>query len=448
MNGNLKLSRAPNTRMEYIIMTARTQTRTTSKLANMPAVLMLLLAIVLLTPTTGLAEIRLGKGDRVKVVIAGLSSLDFEAKVAADGSLDFAWLGNYDAESKLLTDLEAELQAASEGKLVKQYDRDGKLFIIQLEGLDVNLLHIAFNPIVVTGSVSNPGQFEFIPGMTVREAVALAGGESNRLMVTDVTVDATQVLRWQGDYGAAALDHAEATIRSWRISAEIAQNFDASPPEGKITAVSNNVVERIVQVQRSIMTVNRETDVGERAYFERARSQALFRIEILGLQQTNLKEALSADEEEEARVFALVQRGLAAGSRASDVRKSTVLSATRLLDLENDLAKSEQDIIKLDRQTAAYEEQRLRNLYDSQSATEQDIRLAQIRMDIVSQYLALTGSDLATSEIIAEFGLVAIIFRSVSNEKVEITADLTTILSPGDTVEITFEQIDELGISQ
>ena len=148
MNGNLKLSRAPNTRMEYIIMTARTQTRTTSKLANMPAVLMLLLAIVLLTPTTGLAEIRLGKGDRVKVVIAGLSSLDFEAKVAADGSLDFAWLGNYDAESKLLTDLEAELQAASEGKLVKQYDRDGKLFIIQLEGLDVNLLHIAYNPIV------------------------------------------------------------------------------------------------------------------------------------------------------------------------------------------------------------------------------------------------------------------------------------------------------------
>ena len=130
------------------------------------------------------------------------------------------------------------------------------------------------------------------------------------------------------------------------------------------------------------------------------------------------------------------------------MRKSTVLSATRLLDLENDLASSEQDIIKLDRQAAAYEEQRLRNLYDSQSATEQDIRMAQIRMDIVSQYLALTGSDLATTGIIAEFGLMAIIYRNEFGEKVEFSADLTNILSPGDTVEVVFEEIIDMDVIQ
>jgi polysaccharide export outer membrane protein len=429
-------------------MIARTQTRTFSRLTYIHAAHILLLTALLLIPTIGLAEIRLGQGDRVKAVIAGLSSLDFEAAVGADGNVDFAWLGTYAATGRLLTDLEAEVQADTEGKIIKQYDRDGKLFIIQLEGPDVNLLHVAYNPIVVTGSVSNPGQFEFTSGMTVREAVALAGGESNRLLATDVTVDATQVLRWQGDYGAAALDHAEAVIKGWRIAAEIALDYDAAAPEDTATVVSDDVLERIIQVQRKIMTVNRETDTGEQAYFERARSQVLYRIEILGQQQAKLREALTADEEEETRILDLVQRGLAAGTRASDVRKSTVLSATRLLDLENDLAKSEQDVIKLDRQTAAYEEQRLRNLYDSQSATEQTIRTARLRMDIVSQYLALTGSELATTGIIVKFGLKAIIHRNEFDSKVEISADLDTALFPGDTVEIVFEEVAESALIQ
>lgn len=429
-------------------MTAYIQTQLSSKLAYIHAAQMLLLTALLLIPTIGLAEIRLGQGDRVKAVIAGMSSLDYEATVGADGNVDFAWLGSYSAAGRLLVDLETEVQSATEGKIVKQYDRDGKLFIIQLEGPDVNLLLIAYNPIIVTGSVSNPGQFVFTPGMTVREAVALAGGEKNRLLAADVTVDATQVLRWQGDYGAAALDHAKSVIKGWRIAAEIAQDYDAAPPEDTLTVVSDGILDRIVQVQRKIMTVNRETDVGEREYFERARSQALYRIEILGLQQEKLKEALTTDEEEEARILELVQRNLVAGTRASDVRKSTVLSATRLLDLENDLASSEQDIIKLDRQTAAYEEQRLRNLYDSLSTTEQNIRSARLRMDIVSQYLALTGSDLATTGIITEFGLMAIIHRNEFGEKVEISADLNATLLPGDTIEAVFEEIVDMAFGQ
>lgn len=429
-------------------MTARTQIRTPEKTPFIHAAHMLLLVALLLVPKIALAEIRLGQGDQVKAVIAGLSSLDFAATVAADGTVDFAWLGNYMASGKMLSDLEIEVQNDTEGKIIKQYDRDGKLFIIQLEGRDVNLLHVAYNPIVVTGSVSNPGQFSFTSGMTVREAVALAGGESNRLLAMDTTVDATQVLRWQGDYGAAALDHAGAVIKGWRVAAEIAQDYDADAPEDTATVVSNDVLAQLIAVQRKIMAVNRDTDAGERAFFVRARSQAVYRIEILMQQQLKLQDLLDADVEEEERILDLVQRGLAAGARASDVRKSTVLSATRLLDLEDDLARSEQDVIKLDRQTAAYEEQRLRNLYDGQSNTEQAIRAARLRMDIVSQYLALSGSDLATSEIIAEFGLKAIIHRSGLEGKIEIEAGLDTPLLPGDTVEIVFEELAESALSQ
>lgn len=430
--------------MDYKTMIARTSTRPTF----IHAAHLLLLAAALLIPSFGLAEIRLGRGDSVKAVIAGLGGLEFDAIIRADGVVDFAWLGRYDAVGKSLVELEAEIQNDTEGKIIKQYDRDGTLFIIQLEGPDVNLQHVAFSPVIVTGSVSNPGQIEFTPGMGVREAIALAGGESNRLLNIDTTIDATQVLRWQGDYGVVALDHAEAVVQGWRVEAEIAEDFSAKSPVDTATVVSNAVLDQMIQVQRKIMAVNHDTDEGERAFFIRARSQAVFRIDILGQQQEKLGEALRADEEEEARIVDLVERGLAAGSRLSDVRKSTVLSATRLLDVDNDLARSEQDVIRLDRQTAAYEEQRLRDLFTAQSVTNQAARSALLRMDVIAQYLALSGSDLATSELIAEFGLSAIIYRSVPEGKLEVIADLDTPLLPGDTVEILFEEVSLLGAKE
>lgn len=409
---------------------------------------MLLLLGASLAPTALYAEFMLGQGDRVKVMVAGLSSLDFEATISEDGTVDFAWIGNYPAVGRSVAELERDVQADAEGKIIKQYDRDGNLFIIQLESEDVHLVRTAYKPVVVSGSVVNPGEIQFTPGMTVREAVALAGGADNRLLAIDTTLDASQVVRWQGDYGAAALDQAEAFARRWRIEAEISQDYASERPGGTTTAVSEETFGQILVAQQQIMAVNRQTENGERAYFEQAKYQAVQRIEILRLQQEKLREALAADEEEEARVNSLVERGLAPGSRISDVRRSTVLSATRLLELEDALSRIELEVIRLDRQVETYEEQRLQVLLGAQQQAERDLRGARLRMDIASQYLAMAGADIATSDIIAEFDVVTTIHRTENGKKTELAADLDSRLVPGDTLEIAFEEVANMELTE
>ena len=226
-------------------------------------------------------DLPLGRGDRVRLAVTGLPSLDIEAVVSEAGLLDLLWVGRLEALGRTTDDLEDELRQRSEGLLVKQYGMDGRLFIIQLEGGDVNLTRTAHAPVIVAGSVAQPGQVAFSPGMTVREALSLAGGIDTAILGAGRPVDATVVLRWQSDFVAAATTHADAVARLWRIEADLAGNADLPlPPANKVRATPEAFAE-MVGTQRALLAVHWQADAAQRAFLAEARRQALARLEIL-----------------------------------------------------------------------------------------------------------------------------------------------------------------------
>ena len=137
----------------------------------------------------------------------------------------------------------------------------------------------------------------------------------------------------------------------------------------------------------------------------------------------------------------LVERGLAPGSRESDVRRTTVLTATRLLDVEDDLARTEIDLTRTSRGFEEYQEERIAKLLSEQVTVDQLAREARLRMDVVGQFLALSGSEVATADVTSEFGVTAVLFRRTEGELRQIQADMDTLLMPGDTLEANFEEI-------
>ena len=392
-------------------------------------------------PAASAQGLTIGIGDQIEVIITGIPSLNLTAEVLEDGNVNLAWLGDFPADGRSIGQLEARIRTDVEGLIVKQYDRDGQQFLVQLEASDLNIIRTAQKPIVVAGTVTNPGAVPFTPNMTVRDAIALAGGIDDRLLPDDVEVDALQIARWQADFGQAAIEHAEATILSWRLGAEIVGELEPILPMDTLSAVSIETVDEIRSAQLRLLDGNLAASVANEVYFSQAVTLAEQRLEILRKQQATMTQALAAEEAEEARIVDLVERGLAPGSRESDVRRTTVLTATRLLDIEDDLARTEIDLGRTTRQFEVFEENRIEALLNAQVQADERVREARLRMDVVGQFLALTGTEVTTADVTSEFGVTTVLFRRSNGDVRQLIADMDTTLLPGDTLEADFEEL-------
>ena len=130
-----------------------------------------------LAPTvTDVREYRLGAGDGLRLIFYGEDKLNGEYQIASDGRLALPLVGVVDASGKTLPELQEIIRTA--------YAKGGYLLDPKVA---VEILR--YRPFFVLGEVNAPGQYPFIPGMTVRQAIATAKGytyraQQSRIMIT------------------------------------------------------------------------------------------------------------------------------------------------------------------------------------------------------------------------------------------------------------------------
>ncbi|WP_171134828.1 polysaccharide biosynthesis/export family protein [Ruegeria sp. HKCCD7221] len=388
-----------------------------------------------------LADFDLEPGDNVRVTFTGLDYLSFESVIDVHGYVNLQWLGQFEAQGLSLEELEQRVRLDASGKIVKQYNNNGEIFIIQLDGDEIEISRNGYRPIIIGGDVARTGQIDYRPGVTAREAVALAGGVRSQLLTDDVTIDPIQLMRWQTAYGQAALDQAEALTRKWRVTTELLQNMNHPEPMIDDVSVSETVLADLIAEQIKIRTVNLANETGERHFFEDAEEQAGERIAILQKQKFQLAKALAADEEEEARVISLVDRGLAPGSRIADTRRTTVLSATRLLDVDEDLAATSLVLTRLRRDREQYEQERSLRLLQERRDANLAIRESTLQMDTIAKYLAGASNEMGIDSLITDIDYTVRIYRLIEGELQAVQGDKQTRLLPGDSLEIKVEEL-------
>lgn len=108
----------------------------------------------------------LGSGDRVRVIVFGQDSLSNTYSVGGAGTISMPLIADVPVYG--LTTVEAE--RAIEAKLRNGFLRDPHVSI------EVD----AYRPFFVLGEVTAAGQYPFVNGMTIRKAVAVAGGFTPR----------------------------------------------------------------------------------------------------------------------------------------------------------------------------------------------------------------------------------------------------------------------------
>ena len=112
------------------------------------------------------SEYRLGSGDALRVIVFGEEQLSGEFRVDGAGRVAMPLIGEVPAKDRTARELETEIS----NRLSQGYVRDARVSVEVMN----------HRPFFILGEVKNPGQYQFVNGMTALSAVAMAGGYTYR----------------------------------------------------------------------------------------------------------------------------------------------------------------------------------------------------------------------------------------------------------------------------
>lgn len=114
----------------------------------------------------GIASYVLGSGDRIRIMVYGEDDLSGEFEVDGSGVVSLPLVGEVKAAGLSLREFEeAVAMAFKDGYLVNPR-------------VSVEVLN--YRPFYILGEIRNPGKYPYVSGITVLNAVAMAGGYTYR----------------------------------------------------------------------------------------------------------------------------------------------------------------------------------------------------------------------------------------------------------------------------
>ena len=152
------------------------------KLMQQPVLMMLALMMGVM-PALAAAEYRLGPGDTVAISVFGEQDLSPQVRVNESGSIPFPFLG------------ELQVVGLTTGQLrdLLMQGLKGDYLIDPTIAVSVAV----YRPFYVNGEVEEPGHFSYEPGMTVRKALSLAGGTTDRASLKKIYLNPFVIKYWQ-----------------------------------------------------------------------------------------------------------------------------------------------------------------------------------------------------------------------------------------------------------
>ena len=132
-------------------------------------------------------EYTLGSGDKLRVIVFGEDDLSGEFDVTGAGMVSLPLIG----------------QVRAQGLTVDQFEQaiTNKLLDGYLKNPRVSVEVLNYRPFYIIGEVNEPGQYPYTSGMSVLNAVAVAGGFTYR-----ANEDRVYITRGDGDEQAYAAD--------------------------------------------------------------------------------------------------------------------------------------------------------------------------------------------------------------------------------------------------
>lgn len=373
----------------------------------------------------GLAEpYTLVGGDEIELQHAGLA----EPKaylIDVDGQVRLTGVGGVDVTGKTLDEAGSAIAAALSG---------AGLYVQP----QVSVAMSKYAPIVVAGDVLSPGRIEYVPGMTIQTALAMAGGGQTAGLTRGEIARA----RAETDSGLkiANLEIAAAAVSLARHSAAL--------EEAEVTLSADLVAQipqptllnlaELVTNEAAILSAERERRAELLAFWEREIGTISEQIELFDARIALQDEVISSTAEALADARTLQERGLQTSQRFAAIEQRAGDAQSRALELQSAKITAAAAVSVAQRARVQYLANWRQEALEGAQAARIALENAQARYERSAQQRAiLTGATTLGVEAVAfRFSL-----QTMRERRGDMAVSSETLLLPGDTLIV---QIDPL----
>ena len=380
------------------------------------------------------AEYTVQQGDTIEIEVAGIPELKQRSTVQPDGAIAFPLVGALAVEGLTPSQLRSAVQTQLAKKIYRQRANDGREMLMVIQPEEVSAAVVAYRPIYVTGDVLKAGEQTFLPKMTVRQALALAGGTDVSARFGRPTRDLSAL---RVDFELAWVDFASATAKIARATAELTGANEL----GKVDFPTGPLPrERLAEIERSENAIfqARQADYQrEHDFLKSTVDQADERIAVVEKQQAEEEQGSRADTLELKRLVELLSKGQETNPRVTDARRALLLSSTRALQVNVELLELKRQKSDSVRKAQHFEDERrialLKELEEATSAkTIAQIKIQGLELELRLGPPTAVGIEDNTPRTIE-------VVRQGTGNRSKFLVDEDYVLMPGDVINVTLQ---------
>jgi polysaccharide export outer membrane protein len=379
-------------------------------------------------------DYQLQTGDVIAFAVIGYPEMQKRAVVDQSGTIVLPVLGRLSVRGKTLEDVRRHVIEVLKPKSFRRLSSDGNevwgVFYPDQIMVDIDV----YRPVYVDGDIASPGAQTYTPGMTVRQAIAGGGG----YQVAYIENPELKVAELRGRFDILRAKYQESEIKVASIRAQLAGDKTVTATEATDPSLASRRQEAIQQEQSRVEALDAD-QAKERASIEFAMTKAAERMKYLVEQQESDQRGADLDEAELARVKALFEKGVAPITRVNDAQRAVLLSGTRALQTNAEVAQLQREQGELQRNLEKLTDQRRIALLaelqtESGAMTQMAAEMAALAIQI--RYVQGLRTDLVDQEGRPPTISLA---RTNGGKTTTIAATEDTVLSPGDTITISLQ---------
>jgi polysaccharide export outer membrane protein len=380
------------------------------------------------------AEYKLQPGDTLEISVTGIQGLRQRSLIGLEGEISLPLDGQMKVSGLTVREVRAILAQRLANKVYRQSGGEQQDVSHLIVPDEVVVTVAEYRPIYVNGDVVKPGEYAFRPGMTVRQAVAVAGGYGlARLGMVDPHLQAADLA---AEYETLSTQLASEQAQAWRLRAELSASGSNPVVDGasSLPAVSQIFVQGQTQ-QYQARVADRDQDA---TFLRTAISKADLQLKVLADRRNEIEAGYQADLSDFEKLKQLSTGGLTTVARLSDTRRVVLLSSGQLLQTAVDISNIERQRSDYVRQLDKLSGQnRIDDLKELQSV---ELRIAEITSGLKSvrnkmAYLGLAKPQLADDKAPQPSITVHRVTEGSTQDLAGADNDLA--LTPGDVIDVS-----------
>ncbi|NNE34674.1 MAG: hypothetical protein HKN13_05535 [Rhodothermales bacterium] len=380
---------------------------------------------------------RLGTGDSISFSVITFPELNRTIQIDVDGRVFLPLIGVFAAEGRSLDELRSEVELNLVTNPTSLPQRAAGEPLGKLSASDIIIDISEYRPVYVSGAVASPSVITFRPGMTVRQAIAQAGG----IGLLSGELDETRLMEITAQRDELTSLIAARTERLVRLRQDLEKLMNESGSEAsRVSAAEDppplSSLAGLSEVSEAWLQAREAQRAGERQLLSTTKKELVERMQVLDELMKISDETVALRESEYERLLDLRKRGISTENAVSQAQEGVLQASSRALDTSDEFLRIRSLIAETESQQSSTEAQSRVALLEAMDQELFELVRLRSRRASLDRNLHTAGFR---SEEDADTRLI---FRNFVNGRnpESVAVEPSDVLSPGDVIEVIIER--------